>query len=93
MFTIKHLSLALLALTLIASPTRTFAQSCSMLRWACENKSELGLEGAGTCQRYRERCTVRRTGRCEQLRWACENKEQLGLEGAGTCRRYRDYCR
>ena len=29
---------------------------CAKLRWTCEHKDELGLEGAGTCRRYREAC-------------------------------------
>jgi hypothetical protein len=27
------------------------------LRWACQNKEQLGFQGAGTCKRYRETCT------------------------------------
>ena len=29
---------------------------CAQLRYACEHKDELGLEGAGTCRRYRATC-------------------------------------
>lgn len=29
---------------------------CSKLRWTCAHKDELGLDGAGTCRRYRETC-------------------------------------
>jgi hypothetical protein len=29
---------------------------CSKLRWTCEHQDELGLQGAGTCRRYREMC-------------------------------------
>jgi hypothetical protein len=29
---------------------------CAHLRWTCEHKEELGLEGAGTCGRYKETC-------------------------------------
>jgi hypothetical protein len=29
---------------------------CAKLRWTCEHKDELGLQGAGTCRRYREAC-------------------------------------
>jgi hypothetical protein len=32
------------------------ARLCSHLRWTCEHKEELGLEGAGTCRRYSETC-------------------------------------
>ena len=72
-------------------PADGYAQSCRQLRWACENKGELGLEGAGTCRRYREECGGRHN-QCEKLRYACEHKDELGLEGAGTCRRYRETC-
>jgi hypothetical protein len=30
---------------------------CAKLRWACEHKDELGLQGAGTCRRFRETCS------------------------------------
>src|ERR1700730_17060191 len=33
-------------------PAATYAQDCAGLRWACENKDQLGLQGAGTCRRY-----------------------------------------
>ena len=29
---------------------------CAKLRWTCEHKYELGLQGAGTCRRYQETC-------------------------------------
>jgi hypothetical protein len=29
---------------------------CQRLRWQCEHKYELGQEGQGNCQRYREEC-------------------------------------
>ncbi len=29
---------------------------CARLRWRCEHKYELGQEGMGNCQRYREEC-------------------------------------
>jgi len=29
---------------------------CERLRWKCEHKYELGREGEGLCQRYREEC-------------------------------------
>ncbi len=76
----------------MALPAEAYAQNCRALRWACENKGELGLEGAGTCRRYREECGERRHNRCDELRYACEHKDELGLEGAGTCRRYRETC-
>ena len=72
-------------------PAATYAQDCAGLRWACENKDQLGLQGAGTCRRYRETCGGGQ-GQCAQLRYACEHKDELGLEGAGTCRRYRATC-
>jgi hypothetical protein len=76
----------------MALPTGAYAQSCSQLRWACQNKGELGLEGAGTCRRYREECGRPQMGHCDKLRYACEHKDEMGLEGAGTCRRYREEC-
>ena len=72
-------------------PAATYAQDCAGLRWACEHKDQLGLQGDGTCRRYRETCGERESV-CGQLRWACEHKDQIGLQGAGTCRRYRDTC-
>jgi len=73
-------------------PTQAFAQNCQMLRFACENKGALGIEGAGSCRRYREQCERRPSDRCAKLRYACEHKDEMGLEGAGTCRRYREAC-
>ena len=73
-------------------PATTYAQDCAGLRWACEHKDQLGLQGAGTCRRYRETCGGGGQGQCAQLRYACEHKDELGLEGAGTCRRYRETC-
>jgi hypothetical protein len=32
---------------------------CQRLRWRCEHKYELGQEGQGNCQRYREECGER----------------------------------
>ncbi len=29
---------------------------CAKLRWTCDHKDELGLQGAGTCGRYRATC-------------------------------------
>ena len=43
-------------LFLVVVPTTGYAQDCRGLRWACEHKGELGLQGAGTCERYREQC-------------------------------------
>lgn len=43
----------------MATTIPSYAQDCQQLRWACEHKEELGLEGAGTCRRYREQCSVR----------------------------------
>src|SRR5208283_4991864 len=93
----KHLASAAFAaagLFLVALPTPSYAQDCRGLRWACEHKDELGLQGAGTCRHYREECGGGGGGggnnQCAQLRWACEHKDELGLQGAGTCRRYRE---
>jgi hypothetical protein len=85
-------ALAALGLSLALIPTASYAQNCSRLRWACEHKEELGLQGAGTCRRYRENCQGGGEDRCSKLRYACEHKEELGLQGAGTCRRYRETC-
>jgi hypothetical protein len=83
-------------LFLMALPTTSYAQDCRGLRYACEHKDELGLQGAGTCRRYREQCSDFGGGgvanKCAQLRWACEHKDELGLQGAGTCRRFREAC-
>ena len=65
---------------------------CQRLRWKCEHKYELGQEGAGNCQRYREECGGGRARYCEQLRWRCEHKNELGQEGMGNCQRYRQEC-
>ena len=77
---------------LIADTTPSQAQSCHQLRWACQNKYELGLQGAGTCRRYREMCGNRQMSHCGKLRYACEHKYELGIQGAGACRRYREAC-
>ena len=29
---------------------------CAQLRYACEHKDELGVQGAGTCRRYHATC-------------------------------------
>jgi hypothetical protein len=86
-------------LLLTALPVPSFAQDCRALRFVCEHKDELGLQGAGTCRRFDEQCGVHERpvsdpapNNCRQLRWACEHKDQLGLQGAGTCRRFRDTC-
>jgi hypothetical protein len=65
---------------------------CRNLRYRCENKEELGEEGAGNCRRYREECGWQRRSYCENLRYRCENKENLEEEGNGNCRRYRREC-
>jgi hypothetical protein len=83
-------------LFLMVLPTTSYAQDCRGLRYACEHKDELGLQGAGTCRRFREQCSDFGGGgvanKCAQLRWACEHKDELGLQGAGTCRRFREEC-
>jgi hypothetical protein len=86
-----------IALTIVTVPTIANAQSCRELRRACEMKDELGEQGRGNCQRYRERCGGGfegggRQDRCERLRRACEFKDERGETGQGNCRRYRDEC-
>lgn len=92
----RNLALAALAaigLTMTLIPTTSYAQNCRGLRYACEHKDELGLEGAGTCRRYREQCGGQDDRNpCARLRYACEHKDELGLEGRGTCQRYRETC-
>jgi hypothetical protein len=89
---------ALALLTVFAAgltlPSESYAQNCRQLRWACENKAELGLQGAGTCRRYREICGggSHQMSHCDKLRYACEHKGELGIQGAGSCRRYRETC-
>ena len=85
------ITLSAASLFSMALPAATYAQDCAGLRWACENKDQLGLQGAGTCRRYKEQCGGGE-GQCGQLRYACEHKDQLGLQGAGTCRRYHETC-
>ena len=50
------ITLSAASLFSMALPAATYAQDCAGLRWACENKDQLGLQGAGTCTRYREHC-------------------------------------
>jgi hypothetical protein len=64
---------------------------CERLRYKCQHKYELGQEGEGNCQRYREECGGR-ASYCERLRRACEHKYERGEEGQGNCRRYREEC-
>src|SRR5215467_13946195 len=97
---LTSIALGAAGLLLVALPIPAEAQDCRALRYACEHKEELGLQGFGTCRRYDELCARERpisdpspfSGACRQLRWACENKDRLGLEGAGTCRRFRETC-
>src|SRR5271165_2806913 len=104
---LSSIALGTVGLFLTVLPTTSYAQDCRGLRWACEHKDELGLQGAGTCRRYRELCFGGGVGfdggrvgfgggggdrLCAHLRWTCEHKEELGLEGAGTCGRYRETC-
>ena len=85
-------ALGLFALGAVA-PSDAYAQSCRQMRYDCEHKDELGLEGAGTCRRYREACGGGGgESHCDRLRYACEHKEELGLEGTGACRRAREEC-
>jgi hypothetical protein len=94
---LMSISFAAAGLFLAVLPTASYAQNCAQLRWVCEHKEELGLQGAGTCRRFREKCSDGdggggSHGLCAKLRWTCEHKEELGLQGAGTCRRYRETC-
>jgi len=68
---------------------------CEELRLACENKRQLGEQGEGNCQRYRQMCQRQpsRQQVCQELRAACMHKGQLGEQGEGNCRRYRETCR
>ncbi len=93
---LPSIAFAAAGLFLLVAPTAGYAQSCQALRWACEHKEQVGLQGAGMCRSYRERCGGYGGGhadRCAKLRWACEHKDELGLQGAGTCSRYREACR
>jgi hypothetical protein len=71
------------------------AQSCTELRLACEHKDQIGEQGAGNCQRYRETCERResRHAMCQRLRFDYLHKDRMGLEGEGVCRQYREACR
>ncbi len=64
---------------------------CARLRWRCQHKYELGQEGMGNCQRYREECGGGYSY-CARLRWRCEHKYELGEVGQGNCQRYREEC-
>ncbi len=64
---------------------------CQRLRWRCDHKYELGQEGMGNCERYRQECGGR-PSYCERLRWRCDHKFELGQEGMGNCHRYREEC-
>lgn len=92
------IALATAGLLLVTLPIPAHAQDCRALRYVCEHKAELGLQGAGTCQRFYQECGAIRERpadffpRCRQLRWACEHKDELGLQGAGACRRFRETC-
>ena len=66
--------------------------NCERLRWRCEHKNELGQEGMGNCQRYRQECGGGQPSYCDRLRWRCEHKDELGQEGMGNCQRYRQEC-
>jgi hypothetical protein len=88
---LAFITASVVSLFFMVLPATIYAQDCSGLRWACEHKDQLGLQGAGTCRRYKEQCGGGE-GQCGQLRYACEHKDQLGLQGAGTCRRYHETC-
>jgi hypothetical protein len=88
----KSLYLGSALLILIAgsvAPAR--ADRCAQLRFRCEHKYELGEEGRGNCQRYKEMCSERRVN-CRELRFRCQHKEELGEQGRGNCRRFYEYC-
>jgi hypothetical protein len=53
---LASIALGATGLFLMILPTTGQAENCRGLRWACEHKEELGLQGAGTCRRYRETC-------------------------------------
>ena len=95
MFKLASITFGIVGLFLMVLPTASYAQDCRSLRWACEHRDELGLQGATLCRRYHEQCRgggQRGGSRCAQLRYACEHKNELGLQGAGTCARYRETC-
>jgi hypothetical protein len=68
---------------------------CEELRAACESKRQLGEQGEGNCQRYRQMCQPQQSRQqmCQELRAACMHKGQLGEQGEGNCRKYRETCR
>jgi hypothetical protein len=89
----KSLGLAAAALVLVgASSAPARADRCDRLRFKCEHKYELGLEGRGICRRYQEMCGGGPRVDCRALRYRCEHKYELGLEGRGVCRRYQEMC-
>src|SRR3984957_574228 len=88
---LAFITASVVSLFFMVLPATTYAQDCSGLRWACEHKDQLGLQGAGTCRRYRGQCGGGE-GKCGQLRYACEHKGELGLQGAGSCRRFHETC-
>ncbi len=94
MLKLASITFGVAGLFLVVLPNTSYAQDCRGLRYACEHKDELGVQGAGTCRRYREQCGGGGGGgdRCAKLRYACEHKDELGLQGAGTCARYRETC-
>jgi hypothetical protein len=91
---IKYLLIGTFALFSLGMLTNgASAQSCPQLRFACEHKVELGQEGYGNCQRYRERCERRVIeDPCAKLKYLCEHKAELGQEGLGNCKRFRQEC-
>src|SRR5262245_10158779 len=70
--------------------TVQYAGYCARLRYRCENKYELGIEGRGACHQYRVECG--RANYCEKLRQACRYKYERGEEGQGNCRRWKYEC-
>ena len=56
MLKLASITFGAVGLFLMVLPTTSYAQDCRRLRYACEHKDELGLQGAGTCRQYREQC-------------------------------------
>lgn len=89
---LKSFSIAVILALLWAGPAFAQGPNCEELRRACENKEQLGEQGAGNCRRYREACEQPVQPNCAELRRACLYKDELGESGAGNCRAYREAC-
>jgi hypothetical protein len=90
----KLASIAVLAagLFLSALPTTASAQDCRQLRYACEHKDELGLQGAGTCGRYKEQCRGGHGGGGGFNLNVGGLNVGVGGGGSGRCRQLRYAC-